>query len=206
MEIQVQELLERIRNEGIESAKKQADEILAEARARAEDIVTKASHDADNLLADAQQRIRALEAASKESLLQASRDTMIALRQSVQKFFEAALRTDINAALDSNVLAQVIPDILKALSTTEKAGDFEVLLPPAVLASLDKGLASRLAKDIGKGVEFKPYPSIDAGFRVAVGGSAAHYDFSADVIAQVLSARVNRILAEYLKEAAGSIA
>lgn len=206
MEIQVQELLDRIRNEGIESARKQADEMLAEARARAEEIVAKASQEAENLVAAAQQRITSLESASRESLLQASRDTMIALRQSIQKFFDAALRADVNAAFDAGVAAQVISEILKALAAAEQTGDFEVLLPPAVLASLDSSLASRIAKDIGRGVKFNPYPSIDAGFRVALQGSSAQYDFSADVIAKVLSARVNRILAEYLKEAAGSIA
>ncbi|MCX8012923.1 MAG: V-type ATP synthase subunit E, partial [Rectinema sp.] len=59
---------------------------------------------------------------------------------------------------------------------------------------------------IARGVEFTSYPSLDAGFRVAAHGSVAQYDFSAEVVAQVLSARVNRVLAEYLKEASGSIA
>ncbi len=206
MEIQVQELLDRIRNEGIEAARKQANEILEEARAKAEEMVNRAAQEAEEMISDAQQRIAALEAASKESLLHAARDTMIALRQSVRKFFESALRADAEKAFDAHVASQIIPEVLKILATTEPAESFDVLLPPATLASLDKSLASRVAKDIARGVEFKPYPSLDAGFRVAAHGSVAQYDFSAEVVAQVLSARVNRVLAEYLKEASGSIA
>ena len=44
---------------------------------------------------EALKRIDAMEAASRESLLQASRDTMIALRQSVQRFLDSAIRADV---------------------------------------------------------------------------------------------------------------
>jgi hypothetical protein len=40
---------------------------------------------------------------------------------------------------------------------------------------------------------------------VAVEGSAVQFDFTAESIAQILSVRVNRLLAEYLKEASGSL-
>ena len=56
-----------------------------------------------------------------------------------------------------------------------------------------------------EGVSFKPYDAIDAGFRVALSGSSVQYDFSAESIAQMLSVRVNKLLSQYLKEAAGSL-
>ncbi len=204
MEIQVQELLERIRNEGIESAKQRADEILLKAQTEASEIVANAKRRAEEAESESVRRIESLEAASRESLVQASRDAMIALKQSVQKFLEACLSSDTNAAFDEKLASQMIPEILKQLAQSQ-SGDVEVLLSKELAQKMDQSLAARLSKEISKGVSFRPYPAVDAGFRVAWSGSAAQYDFSTESIAQVLSARVNSMLGEYLKEASGSL-
>lgn len=204
MEIQVQELLERIRNEGIETAKKQAEEIIEKAQAQADEIIARAKKEAGDLLAEAKRRVASMDAASRESLLQASRDTMIALRQSVRMFVESALNADIEAAFNAKMAAQVIPEIVRILASSQ-SGDIEVLLPPALEEKIDASIAARLSKELARGITFRPYPAIDAGFRVAVEGSAVQYDFTAESIAQILSVRVNKLLAEYLKEASGSL-
>jgi len=204
MEIQVRELLERIRNEGIESAKQRADEILQKAQADASEIVANAKRKAEEAETEASKRIESLEAASRESLVQASRDAMIALKQSVQKFLEACLSADTSGAFDEKLAAQMIPEILRQLAQSQ-SGDVEVLLSNELAKKLDSALSARLSNEISKGVTFRPYSVVDAGFRVAWNGSAAQYDFSAESIAQVLSARVNSLLGEYLKKASGSL-
>ncbi|MEN6297423.1 MAG: hypothetical protein ABFC85_05015 [Rectinema sp.] len=204
MEIQVQELLERIRSEGIETAKQQAEEIIQKAQSEASEIVSRAKKEAEEVQDEASRRIDSMEAASRASLLQASRDTMIALKQSIQRFIDAAISVDVDNAFDEKMAIQVIPEILKALALNQSV-DTEILLPPALIQKIDASLSARLAKELSKGVTFKPYPSIDAGFRVAQVGSAAQYDFSAESLAQILSARVNSLLSEYLKEASGSL-
>ena len=204
MEIQVQELLERIQSEGVETAQKQAKQIIEKAQADAAEIVNRARKEAEEAQADASRRIESMEAASRESLLQSSRDAMIALKQSIQHFLDAAITGDIESAFDEKMAEQVIPEILKALSLN-KADDVEVLLPPALAKKIDASLSARLSKELSRGVTLKPYSTIDAGFRVSQSGSAAQYDFSAEGLAQVLSARVNSLLSGYLKEAAGSM-
>ncbi|SLM19772.1 putative V-type ATP synthase subunit E [uncultured spirochete] len=204
MEIQVQELLERIRSEGIETAKQQAEEIIQKAQSEASEIVSRAKKEAEEVQDEASRRIDSMEAASRASLLQASRDTMIALKQSIQRFIDAAISVDVDNAFDEKMAIQVIPEVLKALALNQSV-DTEILLPPALIQKIDASLSARLAKELSKGVTFKPYPSIDAGFRVAQVGSAAQYDFSAESLAQILSARVNSLLSEYLKEASGSL-
>jgi len=204
MEIQLQELLERIRSEGVETATQQAEEIIRKAQSEALEIVNRAKKEAEEAQGEAARRIEAMERASRESLLQASRDAMIALKQSVQRLLDTAIRANVTAAFDEKMAAQVIPEVLKALALGQ-ANDVEVLLPPDLMKKIDASLSARLSKELSKGVMLKPYPSIDAGFRVAEVGSAAQYDFSAASLAQILSARVNAILSDYLKEAARSL-
>jgi V/A-type H+-transporting ATPase subunit E len=204
MEIQVQELLERIRSEGVETAKQQAEEIIRKAQSEAIEIVNRAKKEAEAVQGEAARRIESMEKASRESLIQASRDAMIALKQNVQRFLDTVIRADVSAVFDEKMAEQVIPEVLRALALGQ-VGDVEVLLPPDLMKKIDASLAARLSKELARGVVLKPYPSIDAGFRVAQAGSAAQYDFSAESLAQILSARVNTLLSEYLREAAGSL-
>jgi V/A-type H+-transporting ATPase subunit E len=204
MEIQVQELLERIRSEGVEVAKQQAEEIIHKAQSEASEIVNRAKKEAGEAQEEASRRIESMEAASRESLLQASRDTMIALKQSIQRFLDSAINADVAGAFDAKMAEQIIPEILRSLALGQSS-DTEVLLPPVFIQKIDASLSARLAKELSKGVTLKPYPAIDAGFRVSQVGSSAQYDFSAESLAQILSARVNSLLSEYLKDASGSL-
>jgi len=132
MEIQLQELLERIRSEGVETATQQAEEIIRKAQSEALEIVNRAKKEAEEAQEEAARRIEAMERASRESLLQASRDAMIALKQSVQRLLDTAIRANVTAAFDEKMAAQVIPEVLKALALGQ-ANDVEVLLPPDLM-------------------------------------------------------------------------
>lgn len=198
MELQVQELLERIKSEGVEEARAEAGRIVAAAEEKAKAIAAAAEKKNGEAEAAAERRIAAAEQASRLALVQASRDTILALRASVQAFMDGVLRAAGSEVLDAKFIASILPDVLKAMMK-ETSGDLQVLLPPSTLAALDSALANRLASELGRGVQFKPFDGVDAGFRVAVEGSAVHYDFSAESVAAILASRVNARLAECVR-------
>ncbi|HWR11252.1 MAG TPA: V-type ATP synthase subunit E [Rectinemataceae bacterium] len=198
MELQVQELLKRIKDEGVDEARAEAERIVAEADLKAKAIVVKAEKSAFELEAGAATRIEAMEKASKLALVQASRDTILALREKVQGFMRDAIVATSAEVLDAAFIEKVLPDLLKSM-VKETQGDLVILLPPATLKSLASAFANRLAKELGKGVQFKPFDGIDAGFRIAVEASSVQYDFSAESVAEILASRVNARLAECVK-------
>ena len=204
MEIQVQELLDRIKAEGVNEAKLKADEILEKARQSAESIVAQAEKEAVRARKEAENHIASMEAASKASLAQAARDAMLAFKKSVGIFLENAVVADAGRAFDAAAASRAIPEILSALSK-EGSGDFEVLFSPELIQKIDSALASRLSAEIARGVSFKPYPGLDAGFRVSIQGSSLQYDFSMESVRQILSARVNKVIGGYLDEALKSL-
>ncbi len=198
MELQVQELLDRIKSEGVDAARVEAARIVGEAEEKAKDIRLAAEKKAAELEKSAQIRVEAMEKASRLALLQASRDSILALRQKVQIFMQEAILASSSEVLDSAFIAQVLPELLSSLAKGAE-GKLSVLVSPKVLASMDSALANRLSRELGRAVEFKPFAGIDAGFRIAVEGSAAHYDFSAASVAEILASRVNDRLAECVK-------
>lgn len=195
MELQVQELLERIKSEGVDAARAEADRIVSTAEVKAKSILGEAEKNAVAIEADAKARIGAMEKASRLALVQASRDTILALREKVQAFMHDAIQSSVSDVLDSTFISKILPELLLSMAK-ETQGNLAVLLPPKTMESLDGALANRLSKELGRGVQFKPFSGIDAGFRIAVEDSAAHYDFSAESVAEILASRVNARLAE----------
>jgi len=195
MELQVQELLERIKSDGIDAAQAEAGRIVSSAQAQAKTLVADAEKRAADLEAGASARVEALEKASKLALAQASRDTILALRARVEEFMRAAIHSSTAETLDAGYVAKLLPEVLASLAK-DSGKDLTVFFPSKTLESLDGALANRLAKEIGAGVQFKPFDGIDAGFRVAVDASGARYDFSAESVADILASRVNKRLAE----------
>ncbi len=201
MDLQVQELLDRIKAEGVDAAKAEATRIIAEAESRAGSVVAAAEKAAAETERQAELRIAAMERASRAALTQASRDALIGLKARVQAFAEGVVRADTATAFGPAQVASLLPAIVSGLAAGKDA-QVEVLLDPAALAALDGSLAARLAAEIGKGVEFKPFPGIDAGFRISAEGGAVQYDYSADSLAAILASRVNVRLADCLRDAA----
>jgi len=201
MELQVQELLDRIKTEGIEAANAEASAMKAQAREDAAAVVSEAEVRAKAREAEAEARIATMEKAAELALYQASRDAILSLRLKVQAFMEEVVRTEAAQVFDAGFLASALPEILKAMGSEGK-GDLTVLLSEKSLKSMDAALAGRLARELGRGVEFRPYAGLDAGFRIAFRDSAVQYDFSAQAVASILSARMGEHLASSLKKAA----
>lgn len=202
MDLQVQELLDRIKTEGVDAARAEATRIVQGARTEAAGIVAAAEKSAEEAERAAQARIAAMETASRSALAQASRDALIGLRARVQAFMEQAVKSDVARAFSPETVADLLPALLKAASLGSGDAGFEVLVDAKTLAGLDGSLARRLSEELGKGVEFKPFSGIDAGFRISAAGGAVQYDYSAESAASILASRLNARLADCVRDAA----
>lgn len=104
MELQIQDLVSSIKKDGIESANREAAQILADAKAQAEKIVADARSEADKLRADAQAEIGVFKASAQLSAEQAKRDAVLAFRQEIGAELTKLLAQDTHKALDDKDL------------------------------------------------------------------------------------------------------
>jgi V/A-type H+-transporting ATPase subunit E len=81
-----------------------------------------------------------------------------------------------------------------------------LLLPEADLGKLRSWATGALAAELQKGTELKSDRHLGAGFKIANKDGSAYYDFSAESVAELLSAYLNPHRAEILKTAAGASA
>ena len=100
MELQIQDLVSSIKQDGIDSANREAAAIVAQAKAQADSIISQAKADADKLLQDANAEIEVFKNSARLSAEQAKRDAVLAFHQEIQKEFEKILAADVCKALE----------------------------------------------------------------------------------------------------------
>jgi V/A-type H+-transporting ATPase subunit E len=200
MDVQLQELIDKIRQDGMAAAQAEAERIRAAATAEAASLVESARREAAALAAKTKADAERTEQAGRAALAQASRNLVLEFRGEIDRLVAALVRRETAAVYDAAVLRSALPDLLRAWANGGASVD--LMLPPAVLKELEAFFADRLAAELKAGLTLKPDRSLDAGFRIAAKDGSAYYDFSAETVAELLSAYLNPRLAEILKSTA----
>lgn len=201
MEVQLQELLDKIKNEGVKAAEAESARIREEAEKRSRETLQRAEQQAAAIVAKAREEAARFEQTSEAAVKQAARNAILGVRQGVVGIFDAMLARETREALSGPNLAEVIVALVKAWPGKE-IPSLQALLPPADLEKLEKGLKSRLQEEMKKGFELKPLPALEAGFRIALKDGSAYYNFTDQGIAQILAEYLNPRLAGLMGQAA----
>jgi len=199
MEIQVQELIDKIKKEGIKTASEEANKIKAEAEAEARRIVDTAKKEADNIISHGKEDAQRSEKASIAAIEQASRNLILTFKDEIQGLLNKIVESAVNAHYNDDVLKAALPDLLKAWA--DKGSDnLSVILPEGELSRLHGFFNERLSGELSRGLELKSNRKLVSGFHISNKDGSVYYDFSADAVAQLLSTYLNPKLAELLKE------
>ncbi|MDR1949909.1 MAG: V-type ATP synthase subunit E [Spirochaetaceae bacterium] len=208
MEIQLQELIEKIKKDGVESAAGEAARLKAQAESEAKRIVDTARREAEEIIAKAKSDAERTEKAGIAAVGQASRNLVLAFRGEIETILDAITARETAAAYDEGTLKNVLPELIKSWAAKGSAGSgdaLDLLLPEGTLKKLGSFFDEKLAGELKKGLELKPDRNLSAGFRIACKDGSAYYDFSAESVAELLSAYLNPRLSAVVKESAKGI-
>lgn len=201
MDVQLQELIDKIKKDGVAAAEKSASEKIVEAEEKAKKIIADAKEEADKIVKTAKDETARMEKASEDAIRQASRNLVLAFRDSVTKEFSALVKSETEKAYSSDLLVKLIPEVVKAWTSKSEASDVSVLLSEKDLATVESSLKSALKAEIEKGLTLKVDKSINKGFRVGIENGAAFIDISDEAVAELFSAYLNPKVASLMKEA-----
>jgi V/A-type H+-transporting ATPase subunit E len=202
MEVQLQELIDKIKKDGLEEASKSASEVKAKAEAEAKKIVEDATKEAESLRAAAKADAERTEKAGLAAVAQASRNVILAFKGEVQALLDKIIADETAKALSPELLKDCLPEILKSLAASTGTDALNVLVSEAKLKELEAFFGGKLATVLKGGVELRGERSLGAGFRIAAKDGSAYYDFSAEAVADMFSVYLNPRLAEALKTGA----
>ena len=193
MEVQLEDLLETIKRDGVESAEKEAGEIIARAKAEAEAIIASAEKKAMSLRETAQQDANRFENSAKAAVSQASRDLLISIQKSVEDAFNDIIQKTVAEHFSGDALTECIVNAVKSFKV-----DGELELASADLKTIEKNLRARLGKEIKEGLEIKVNTLLSGGFILKEKGGKAYYDFSDESIAEAMRAAVSQQIADLI--------
>ncbi len=205
MDVQLQELIDKIKKDGVGAAENSAQAIIADAEKRAAAIVAEAESKAAESEKKAKAEAERLEKASIDAIKQAARNTILSFRDGINAELAALVQTETAKAYDDKMLKTLVPEVVKAWVKNPEASSIAVLLSEKDAEALSGGFAAALKAEIAKGLEIKADSSLDGGFRIASKDGAAFYDFSAESVAALFSAYLNPKTAQIMKDAAGGI-
>ena len=163
----LQELTQKLYDEGLAKGKQDGEALLAKAAAEAEGIVKKAQEEAEAILAKARKD-------AEDFKVKVEGDVKMAAQQSVQ-----ATRTDIEnlvvakvvdgtvdkALSNEEYLKGIITAVAQKFSADEPA-DLALVLPEALKAKLEPFVSGELGKLLGKGVEATFSKKVAGGFKI----------------------------------------
>lgn len=201
MEIQLEELIEQIKKDGVEVAESKAEAILVSAKAEAEKIISDAQAQADKIIANAKNENEKIVKSGEDAIRQAGRNLLISFRESVTRELKAIVGNNVNAVYSSDDFAKLIIGAVEAWAGKPDAEDISVIMNSGDLEKLEEAFLAELKAKMLGGVTLRANDNFDGGFRIATDNGTVYYDYSAEAVTDMLSNYLSPKVTALLKEA-----
>ena len=195
----VQELIDKIKTEGLQAADQKAKEVEDSAKAGVQRIIADAEVKAKHIVADAEAKAQATRESTEMALKQAARDTLLALRKEIEGVLQKVIAKETKGALSPEQLAGIISEIVKGSVKANLAeSNIEVTVSAADLKTLEDGFAAKIQKEIKQPVTFKSADGISTGFTISFDEGKSCFDFTEASLVEYLGTYLNTQVAALL--------
>lgn len=199
----VKELIERLREQGVQAGRDKATYIVNEAERQAGETIVKAQQKAESIVREARDEAERFRTAGEDALRVATRDTVLRFREELMGYLNERVRRLVSEQLeDKELLQRLILEVAAQASRdvgVEGEKEIEMLLPTEILGIEElrqkpeelEGKLSELVKQISsaawrEGVTFKPLEKGGRGIRVVLTEKDIEVDMSDKAIADML--------------------
>jgi len=198
----VQELIERLRDEGVQAGQEEADRLAKEAQAKATAILAAARAEAEALLSRARAEVEAERTAAHEAIRLAVRDTKLKLGTELTGFFKDQVRRLVSLQLEDRDFLRQLILLIAGAATAELCRERPVELELAEhlfdrsaagtrfsasgQEQLKHFLLAISSEMLREGVELKPSGTLGGGIRVKLTEEDLEIDLSDAAISELL--------------------
>jgi V/A-type H+-transporting ATPase subunit E len=200
MEVKLENLIKKIKEEGVGAADKKAAEILEKTRKEADSILEKARKEADKIREEAEKEAKKHLENADASIRQAARDTILSLKKQLKNLFDRLLKQKIDEELDEELLRDMI---LKLMDSWAKEKDVSIVIGKGDAEKLTSLVMKELKAHAKNGIDIKLDKKVSSGFRIGLKDDDLTYDFTDDALLESLRFFLNPKLSELLEEKSG---
>ena len=198
MQNKLQELTDKLYNEGLSKGKQEGEELLAKAKVQAEEMIAKAQAEAAQIVAAAQKQADEIKSKVASDIRMASSQSLAATRNDIETLVVGKMTTEaVKKALTS---AEFVKELIKAVAgkfTTEGPVDLALILPESLQKELEPFVNNELAKILNAGVEASFSKKVSGGFKIGPKNGGYFVSFTDETF--------NELIAEYLRPATKKI-
>ena len=188
MQNKLQELTDKLYNEGLSKGKQEGEELLAKAKVQADDIITKAQAEADRIIAVAQKQAEEIKTKTSSDLKMAASQSIAATKKDIETLIVGKMTGEaVKKTLSS---PDFIKDLIKAVAekfTTDGPVDLNLVLPESLKNDLEPFATQELSKILGAGVQASFSKKVAGGFQIGPKDGGYFVSFSDETFSQLIS-------------------
>jgi V/A-type H+-transporting ATPase subunit E len=197
---ELQGLLNKIKQDGIDKADAEKIIIIQAAKDEAGKIIQTAKDEAAEIVKNAQTVAANDEKRGCAAVSQAGRDIVLKLRQELQNRLSSVVKDCVGKAMSPELMASIIKQMAeKYQQSNGKVTALEALVAEKDKAALDAALRGGIAADLQLNPQVLAEKGISAGLKVGFNNGDLFFDFTDDAVADIICAYVGPRLAEMVK-------
>lgn len=169
MQNKIQELTEKIYQEGIEKGNAEARQIVEEARKDASEIVKNAQKEADDIIAAAKKKADEYRNTTETELRLSSKQAVNAVKQQITDVVNGQIATIALKGTfeDNEFIKKIVEKMLGNWAASGQSMDMNVLLPAGDEKQLSDYFKKSAKSLLDQGIEIKFDASVKAGFQLS---------------------------------------
>lgn len=186
----LQELTDRLYNEGLSKGRQEAEEMKAAAQKEAAQILSAARAEAEKITADAKKQAAELRSNTENDLRMASVQTVATIRQQVENMIlaKAAVAPVRDAMKDDAFVKEILSTIAKAFNAAGcEPAPLEVIIPADKQKEMDEFLKSNAGAVMGAGLEVSFSKHFQNGFKIGPKGEGYTISFTDEDFSKMIS-------------------
>ena len=198
MQNKLQELTDKLYNEGLSKGKQEGEELLAKAKVQAEEIVAKAQKEAEQIVAAAQKQAEELKTKVASDVKMAAGQSIAATKKDIETLIVGKMTE--GAVKEAMTSVDYVKEIIKAVAekfTTEGPVELSLILPESLKKELEPFVQKELGTMLKAGVEASFSKKVAGGFQIGPKDGGYFISFTDETF--------NQLIAEYLRPATKKI-
>ncbi len=167
MHNKLQELTDKLYNEGLSKGKEAGEEILAQSKKQAEEIIAKAKEEAKSIKEKAEQEANDFKLKIENEVKMAASQALQATKKDIENLIIANISdSKVSQEMkDTAFVKELITEIAKHFNTDE-AKDLEFILPAKLQSDLEPYITSELSKVLSKEISASFSKQLSSGFKI----------------------------------------
>jgi len=170
MQDKLQELTDRLYNEGLSKGRQEGEELLQKAHAEADDIIAKAKAEAESIIAKAEKDAEELKTKVTADVKMAATQSIAVTKQEIEKMVVTkAAAQGVKANMGNTAFVkELITSVVKAFNPQNASPvDLSLILPEALKAEVEPFVKNEIANQFKGEVKVEYSKKMNGGFKVS---------------------------------------